>query len=105
MNDINKETRKKEDEYFARIEFDRRKEKLAAQSHRMEHEEKKRLKDLHWMRCPKCGMEMVEIDFEGIKVDKCSSCLGIFFDDGEIHQLVDKNKPGFLRRLSSIFED
>ena len=105
MDDIKKETKKKEDEYFARIEFDRRKEKLAARNLKMVQEEKKKLKELHWMRCPKCGMEMVEIDFEGIKVDKCSSCLGIYFDDGEVHQLTDKNKPGFLRRLSSIFED
>ena len=105
MDDISKETRKKEDEYFAKIEFDRKKEKLAAQARQMKQDEKKKLKELHWMRCPKCGMELVEIDFEGIKVDKCSTCLGIYFDDGEVQQLVDKNKPGFLRRLSSIFED
>jgi len=40
-------------------------------------EEKKRLKELHYMRCPKCDMELIEIDYKGIKVDKCSECEGI----------------------------
>lgn len=102
---MDKERRKKEDEYFARIEFERCQKQLQETRKQMEKDEKQKLKDLHWMRCPKCGMEMIEIDFEGIKVDKCSSCLGIFFDDGEVAELVDKNKPGFLGRLSSLFKD
>ena len=101
---MDKEQKKKEEEYFARIEFERRQKQLKEKPRQMEEEEKKRVKDLHWMRCPKCGMEMIEIDFEDIKVDKCSSCLGIYFDDGEIAQLVEKNKPGFMGRLSSIFK-
>jgi len=101
---MDKEQKKKEEDYFARIEFERRQKQLEEKQRQMEQEEKKRMKDLHWMQCPKCGMEMIEIDFEGIKVDKCSSCLGIYFDDGEVSQLVDKNKPDFLGRLSSIFK-
>jgi len=88
---MDKEQKKKEEDYFARIEFERRQKQLEEKQRQMEQEEKKRMKDLHWMQCPKCGMEMIEIDFEGIKVDKCSSCLGIYFDDGEVSQLVDKN--------------
>ncbi len=57
------------------------------------------------MRCPKCGMEMVEITFEDIKVDKCSACLGVFFDNGEVDRLIDTNKPGFLSRMASIFRE
>lgn len=102
---IDKERKKKEDEYFARVEFERRQQKLEEKQEHMEKAEKEKLKDLHWMHCPKCGMEMIEIDFEGIKVDKCSSCLGVYFDDGEVAQLVGKNNPGFLSRLTSVFTD
>ena len=102
---MDKEQKKQEDEYFARIEFERRQKQLKEKQHQMEKEEEKKIKELHWMRCPKCGMEMIEVDFEGIKVDKCSSCLGIYFDDGEVAQLVDKDNPGFLGRLSSFFKD
>lgn len=102
---VDKETRKPEDEYFARIEFEKRKKALEEKQSRMKKEERKQLKKQHWMRCPKCGMEMVEIEFEGIKVDKCSECLGIFFDDGEVDHLIEKNRPGFLSRMSAIFRD
>jgi len=103
--DPDRETRKPEDEYFARIEFEKRKKALEEKQSRMKKEERIQLKEQHWMRCPKCGMEMVEITFEGIKVDKCSECLGIFFDHGEVDQLVDKNRPGFLSRMAEIFKD
>lgn len=102
---VDKETRKQEEEYFARIEFDKRKKALEEKQSRMKKEEKIRLKEEHWMHCPKCGMDMVEISFEGIKVDKCTECLGIFFDNGEVEQLVEKNKPGFLSRMASVFKD
>ena len=100
-----KEKRKTEDEYFARQEFERRKKLLEEQHANLKEAEKKELKDLHWMRCPKCGMEMLEIDFEGVRVDKCSTCLGIYLDDGEVQQLLRGSSPGFLKRLTSVFMD
>jgi hypothetical protein len=39
--------------------------------------EKKKLKALHPMKCPKWGMELIEIDDKAIKVDKCSGCEGM----------------------------
>ena len=39
---------------------------------------------LHHMRCPKCGLELIEIDYKGIKVDKCSECEGVWLDSGEL---------------------
>ena len=68
----------KEEGYFARMEFERRK-KIEEEKHRkLAEEEKKKLKDLHFMRCPKCGMELIEIDYRSIKIDKCSECEGIW---------------------------
>jgi len=101
--DVKKDKTKPEEEYFARVEFDKRQKALKEKHRRLQKEERKRRKEEHWMQCPKCGMEMVEITFEGIHVDKCSECLGIFFDNGEIEQLIEKNKPGFLSRMTSIF--
>ncbi len=103
--DFDKDTKKQEDEYFARIEFEKRKKALAEKQSRIQTKERNKLKEQHWMHCPKCGMEMVEITFEGIKVDKCSECLGIFFDNGEVDELIKKNKPGFLSRMASAFSD
>jgi len=73
-----------EEEYFARIEFERRKKIEREKQQKLAEEEKKRLRDLHLMKCPKCGMDLIEIDYKSIKVDKCSGCDGVWLDAGEL---------------------
>jgi len=94
---------KAEEEYFARLEFERRKKEIEARQARIASDERARLKELHHMRCPKCGMEMAEIEFRGIKVDRCVACNGIYFDGGEIDQLLAQSE-GFLAKLAGIFK-
>lgn len=36
------------------------------------------------MNCPKCKAEIHEMKFEGVEVDFCSSCRGIWFDEDEM---------------------
>jgi uncharacterized protein len=62
---------------------------------------REQLKRLHWMRCPKCGCELDEITFRGVKVDKCLACGGVFLDDGELEQLA--GKPGWLEAMRNFF--
>jgi hypothetical protein len=93
----------KEEEHFARLEFERKK-KLEEERHKkLAEEEKKRLKELHYMRCPKCGMELIEIDCKGIKVDKCSECEGVWLDAGELEAISKFEKTG-LDKLFSVFK-
>jgi nitrate/TMAO reductase-like tetraheme cytochrome c subunit len=92
-----------EEEYIARMEYEKKK-KLEEEKHkRLAEEEKKRLKELHYMRCPKCGMELIEIDYKGIKVDKCSECEGIWLDAGELEAVSRLEKTG-LDKLFSVFK-
>lgn len=92
-----------EEEYMARMEYEKRK-KLEEEKHRkLAEDEKKRLKDLHYMRCPKCGMELIEIDYKEIKVDKCSECEGIWLDAGELEAVSRLEKTG-LDKLFSVFK-
>lgn len=56
----------------------------------MDAAERERLRQQHWMRCPKCGNELEEIVFRGVKVDKCFGCGGVYLDDGELEQLAGK---------------
>ena len=93
----------KEEEHFARLEFERKK-KLEEEKHRkLKEEDKKRLKELHYMRCPKCGMELIEIDYKGIKVDKCSECEGIWLDAGEL-EAISRFEKTSLDKLFSVFK-
>ncbi len=92
-----------EEEYMARMEYEKRK-KLEEEKHKkLAEDEKKRLKDLHHMRCPKCGMELIEIDYKGIKVDKCSECEGIWLDAGELEAVSRLEKSG-LDKLFGVFK-
>ncbi len=92
-----------EEEYIARMEYEKKK-KIEEEKHkRLADEEKKRLKELHYMRCPKCGMELIEIDYKGIKVDKCSECEGIWLDAGELEAVSKLEKTG-LDKLFSVFK-
>ena len=92
-----------EEEYFARMEFERKK-KIEEEKHKkLGDEEKKKLKKLHYMRCPKCGMELIEIDYKGIKIDECSECEGIWLDAGELETVSKLEKTG-LDKLFSVFK-
>lgn len=93
---------KAEDEYFARQELERRKKWAAEQSAKMAADEKERIRQAHWMKCPKCGMDLKEIELHNVKVDQCASCGGIFLDAGEIDQIT-KHDEGVVSRVFSIF--
>lgn len=92
----------KEEEYFAREHYERQKRALEEKHRILAAEEKKRLRDLHFMRCPKCGMELVELDYKTIKIDKCSECAGVWLDAGELEEVSKLEKAG-LDRLFSVF--
>jgi Zn-finger nucleic acid-binding protein len=39
--------------------------------------------------CPKCGGEMRSYERNGVVVEQCADCRGIFLDRGELERLVD----------------
>jgi hypothetical protein len=93
----------KEEEFFVRMEFEKKK-KIEEEKHkRLAEEEKERLKKIHYMQCPKCGMELIEIDYKGIKIDECSECEGIWLDAGELATVAKLEKTG-LDKFFSIFK-
>ena len=104
--------RKREDEWFlrneqeliaaARVAREKREKERAALE---QAEELKRLRDLHFMKCPKCGHDMTQESLEGVSVDRCGFCEGLYLDAGELDQLVlkkDDDRKGFLRRLIQL---
>lgn len=90
-----------EQEYFAREEAARLRRLAEQQEARLKAAEREERKKLHWMKCPKDGMDLMEIEMSGVKVDKCFHCEGIFFDAGELQQIL-KKESGFLGRLTAV---
>jgi hypothetical protein len=97
---INEVSRKQEDEYFMRLEVERMRKQQEEMKRQMEAQERQRLKDLHYMHCPKCGMHLTEVEYKGIKADKCFSCEGVWLDAGELHEITKLEK----RTLDKIWE-
>jgi hypothetical protein len=97
----------KEDEYFKLQELKKIKKLREDAARELQQKEKDRLKELHWMRCPKCGLELDEVDFKGVTVDACYSCGGMFLDQGEMDKIVNaeqkENKREFSRIVSGLF--
>ncbi|HVR69579.1 MAG TPA: zf-TFIIB domain-containing protein [Vicinamibacteria bacterium] len=106
------EDRKREDEWFranekklldeARLARERREKERAAEE---VASESARLKALHFMKCPKCGHDMKEEDLQGVRVDRCTYCEGLYFDAGELDVVLlkkEEDRKGFFRRLVKI---
>jgi protein-arginine kinase activator protein McsA len=102
MSEIDKPS-KAEDEYFARQELERRKKWAQEQAAKMATEQKEQLKQLHWMKCPKCGMDLKEIEIHGVSVDQCANCGGVFLDAGEMEQIEKHEQGGVMGRVFSMF--
>jgi uncharacterized protein len=92
-----------EDEYFARLHYEQKKKIEEEKQKKLAVTEKESLKKLHFMRCPKCGMELIEIEYKNIKIDKCSECEGIWLDAGELETVSNIEKSG-LDKLFSVFK-
>ena len=41
------------------------------------------------MTCPKCEAEMRSYERNGIMIDQCTGCRGVFLDRGELEHLLD----------------
>jgi hypothetical protein len=76
-----------EEEYFARENAERLRKLAADEQKSIAKAEREKLKQAHHMRCPKCGMELKEIDVRGVQVDRCFSCNGTWLDAGELEKL------------------
>lgn len=105
--------RNREDDWFRQNEKDlleaaakARQKREAERAARETVEQREQLKKAHWMKCPKCGHDLREQDFEGVMIDRCSHCEGLFFDANELEQLFlarsGEQRRSFMRRILGI---
>ncbi len=52
------------------------------------------------MNCPKCESEMRSYERNGVTVDQCTGCRGIFLDRGELERLIDAESSFYEQRDS-----
>lgn len=47
------------------------------------------------MKCPICEVELVMSDRQGVEIDYCPKCRGIWLDRGELDKIIEKNLPSY----------
>lgn len=90
-----------EDSYFAE------RDKELMEKHKKEAEKKKleERRKLHYMKCPKCGGDLQEIEFKDIMIDRCNECSGVWLDKGELETLLRKEATFVKSLFKSFFDD
>ena len=84
-----------EEEYFHRKNQEAI-EKLRA---KMKVAEEAKAAGMSSMKCPRCDGNLKESNFEGVMIDTCDNCSGVWLDPGEFGQLVQKEKGGWFSRF------
>jgi hypothetical protein len=88
-----------EDEFFAREDAEKRRRSALEVQRETAVAERERLRALHHMRCPKCGLGLQEVAFRGVQADLCFACGGVFLDRGEIDRIARPGEKGILSGL------
>lgn len=82
-----------------------REKRLEAYNKEHEEAEREKLRLAHWLKCPKCGNDMKVEHMQGIEIDICTVCEGVFFDHGELETLLmskQENRFKFYRRMFGL---
>ncbi len=86
---------KTEDGYIWMHELQTRMASLEKEQQAQTHAEKLRLKELHWMHCPKCGQKLTTEICDSVEIDVCPSCKGVWLDAGELGAIVESKGSFF----------
>jgi len=55
------------------------------------------------MRCPACKIPFAVMERNGVEIDYCPKCLGVWFDRGEIDQVLDRLSLPFREESDGSF--
>src|SRR5574337_1514167 len=85
-----------EEEYFARQDAELiRRERSQLEATRTAAERR-----THFMKCPKGGYDLASQDYQGVVIEVCSHCGGMWLDAGELQSLAHHHdRHGMLARV------
>jgi hypothetical protein len=89
-----------EDEYFVKQSA----ELVKARRRAAERDALEASRRQHYMKCPKCGADLVTEEYHGIQVDRCPECTGMWLDAGEAEDLLRREDAGMIDIFRSIMK-
>lgn len=45
------------------------------------------------MKCPTCNLDLQMTDRQGIEIDYCPQCRGVWLDRGELDKIIERSAP------------
>ncbi len=82
----------REEQYFFEQELKKQLAKVRQEQAAMATADKQRLKELHFMQCPKCGQKLFVEKYGDVEVDVCGGCRGLWLDANELETIVESTK-------------
>lgn len=58
-------------------------------------EEKERIRELHYGKCPQCGLDLQEVNFMNKMIWLCEECSAIWLHHEEVEAIIAQGKSGF----------
>ena len=46
------------------------------------------------MKCPHCNVTLLMTDKQGVEIDYCPDCRGIWLDRGELEKIIERSELG-----------
>lgn len=93
--------RREEEEFFFQQDLEKVRQLRKKLDEQREKHRAVQEREVHWMRCPKCGSQLHEKEEGSVKVDVCDRCGGFFVDKGELELILKMNrKDSFLGRVA-----
>lgn len=90
-----------EEDYFAQENLEARHRLHAEKQAEMEASERAAAKELHWMKCSKCGYDLTTEKLRGVEIEKCYGCGAIVLDKGELEKL--QREDGLMGAFFNVF--
>jgi Zn-finger nucleic acid-binding protein len=95
MSDIFDDRKKAlEEDYFRRKE----QESIEKLRQKMAEEQQAQAEEAKLLQCPRGDGKMETVAFEGVEIDRCNVCGGVWLDKGELEQLRQKESGGWFTR-------
>jgi hypothetical protein len=94
----------KEEHFFRTHELKARLQKAAEEQQKIAEMERHRLRELHWMHCPKCGQKLDQEHYGTVEVDVCPSCKGLWLDANELEAIfvAETNKGNLFQKFLKV---
>jgi uncharacterized protein len=92
-----------EDQHIWEHELRQRQQTLEAEQQATAETEKRQMKEMHWMHCPKCGQKLATEHHGPVEIDLCPSCRGLWLDTNELETILASERD-FLRSCLKILQ-